>query len=131
MSWTRALALWLLIMSIETVLGTLRTVLVEPRVGSELARRYGVGLAVIVIVIVATRWAGWLGATTARARLAVGAVWVLSTVAFEVALTPLVGRSWADLAGDYDLTRGGLMGLGLVGMLLAPEIGWRLSRTRR
>ncbi len=55
--WLRALAVWLAIMGAETVLGVLRTLYVEPGIGSLHARQVGVfttGSAMIFAVLCVT-----------------------------------------------------------------------------
>jgi hypothetical protein len=72
---------------------------------------------------------GWVKAGTAARLLAVGLAWVALTVLFEVALGRLVpGLPWGRLAEDYDPSRGGLMGLGLVIMTVSPVLAARLRR---
>ncbi|MCW5764581.1 MAG: hypothetical protein KIT68_01230 [Phycisphaeraceae bacterium] len=128
MIWTRALAAWGLIIACETVLGALRGALVAPAVGDWRARQLGVPIGLAVIVGVGMLTARWIGTRTTGQRLAVGALWVALTVAFELALGVGAMRlSWARVLEDYDLSRGGLMGLGLLGMFLTPLLAarWR------
>ena len=64
--------------------------------------------------------------------LLVGAAWVLLTISFEIVLgRMLMGLSWARIWSDYDVTRGGLMPLGLLVMLAAPFAGTWLYRSVR
>lgn len=65
----------------------------------------------------------WVGAGTTPRLVAVGLLWVALTVLFEIGLGRLVlGLPWDRLAGDYDLTRGGFMGPGLLFMAAAPRL---------
>lgn len=53
----------------------------------------------------------------------VGLLWVALTVLFEIGLGRLVlGLSWERLAEDYDPTRGGFVGPGLLFMAAAPRL---------
>ena len=54
--------------------------------------------------------------------LFIGALWLVLTLAFEFGLGHALGRSWAALLADYDLTRGGLLSIGMVVLALAPWI---------
>jgi hypothetical protein len=126
----RALAVWLLFMAAESVQGALRRVLAGPEV--EFAVRQA-SVVVGALVIFALAWAcrRWMGLRTAGGALAIGGLWVLLTLAFEFALGRLLGLGWDRLLEDYDLTRGGLMPLGLLAMALTPWLVQRLhARTR-
>ena len=153
----RAVLVWLGMMATETVLGVLRGVVLvplleralEPVAGSAsgadvLARRLGFGVGLVCIVLWAWFTHGWMTAGRRRsgaALVGVGVLWAGLTFGFEVGIGRLMvgdaGGSWPAvwqrLAEDYDLTRGGLMGIGLAAMALAPVmIGrWRGGRRER
>jgi hypothetical protein len=61
--------------------------------------------------------------------LAVGAIWVVLTVLFEITLGRLMNLSWQRILSDYDLANGGLMGFGLLFMLFAPLIAAKIRKT--
>jgi hypothetical protein len=127
---SRAFGAWVLMMGLETIHGTLRTLFLTPRVGDLPARQISFFTGSVLILLVATLCARWIGASTRRSQLQVGLLWVLLTLGFELVLGRLIGRSWAEIAGDFNLLRGGLMGLGLLLLLFAPTIGWRLRGAR-
>lgn len=61
------------------------------------------------------------GSRNAPRLVAVGLLWVVLTVFFEIGLGRLVLHlPWDRLAEDYDPTRGGFVGLGLLFMPTAP-----------
>ena len=126
MIWWRALVVWLVIMTAETVHGVLRQLLLVPLVGDLPARQIGVGVGSLIVLGVALAFAPWLAARTLRQQLAVGLLWVALTVAFEYALGTLLGLSTERMLADYDLAAGGLMGLGLLVMLISPALAARL-----
>ena len=127
MIWIRALAVWLAIIVVESVHGTLRQLFLAPVLGDFPARRIAVFTGALLIVAIATLTARWLGTRTMRERFQVGALWVVLTVAFEFLLGRLVLRyDWSRLLEDYDPSRGGLMLLGLAVMFLSPLIGARM-----
>jgi hypothetical protein len=121
----RALAVWLLIILAETAQGGLREWLAGP--GADFAVRQA-AVAVSVAVIFAITWAchGWMRLGSAAGALAVGAGWAALTVAFEFILGRALGLGWDRILEDYDVTRGGLMPLGLVAMALTPWLVLRL-----
>jgi hypothetical protein len=64
--------------------------------------------------------------------IAIGLFWVVLMLTFEVALGRLVfGYAWSRLAEDFDLAHGGLLGIGMLVIAVAPLIGSRLRSRRR
>ena len=116
---------WLVIIVAESIHGALRQVFLAPALGDFRARQVSVLTAIVIIFIIAWFSIRWIGASSARTALGVGAVWVMLTLAFEVALGRLLGFEWSRILADYDLRHGGLMLLGLVAMLLTPLIAAR------
>lgn len=128
--WRRALALWLAIITAESVHGALREWLLRPALGDLRARQLSVITGALVILAVAALGSRWLAARSVRAQLRVGAAWVSLTIAFEVALGRLVlGYGWSRITEDYDPRRGGFLALGMIVLALAPWIAARLRRT--
>ena len=127
MPWTRAFLAWLAIIVAESIHGTLRTLYLAPVIGDLPSRQVGVLTGTLIIFLVALALSRWLGAHTRQQLLAVGALWVMLTVAFEVGL----GRSvlhydWSRILADYGLSQGGLMGFGLLAMLFMPLLAERV-----
>ncbi|MGD9587554.1 MAG: hypothetical protein AB7Q37_10085 [Pyrinomonadaceae bacterium] len=129
----RGIAVWLLIIAVETVHGVVRTLLIEPAIGDLRARQIGVLIGSMLIVAVSLVTVRWIGARNTEELIAIGVVWVVLTVTFEVTLGLFVaGLSMERILSDYDISRGGLMIFGLLIMLLAPVIsayfrGWSAS----
>jgi hypothetical protein len=126
MNWPRALAAWLLIVAAETVHGTLRQLFLAPAIGDLHARQAGVLIGSLIIFVVAWLTIRWIGARTFGQQLAVGAVWVVLTVAFEFALGTALGYPRARMLEDYDLAAGGYMGFGLLFLLATPFLAARV-----
>lgn len=124
----RACIVWLLIILLESLSGTLRELFVKPLLGDLPARQLGVATGSLLILLLAWRSATWLNARSLRAQFAVGGLWLALTLAFELSLGLALGMNSERLLSDYDLTRGGLMGIGLLILLLAPAIGALLTR---
>ncbi len=126
----RAFVVWLLLMAVEVVHGTLRAIILVPRVGDLCARQIGVVVGSLLILIVCFLMIGWIGVVRARSLIAIGLSWLVLTVGFELALGRFVfGYSWERIASDYDLLHGGLMPIGLAVLALSPLFTARL-RTR-
>jgi hypothetical protein len=122
----RALQIWLVIIAAESIHGTIRTVVLVPWLGDLPARQLCVFTGSIIIFTIAAIFSRWLRAT-AYQQIAVGVFWVVLTVLFEIVLGRFVLHfSWDRIVHDYDVTRGGLMGFGLLFMALTPWLAARL-----
>lgn len=123
----RALSVWLIIIFCESVHGTLRQVLLAPRVGDFRARQISFFTGMLLIFGITCLFIRWIRAESTQRLLIVGLLWLTLTVLFEFGLGLLIlGYSWNRMFEDYDLSRGGLMGFGLLFMLFAPLMAARL-----
>lgn len=119
----RALALLAMIIMAEVVNGTVRTWAIAPLVGDFTARQIGTVTGCILIGLIAWFGSPWLKARSPSAQWAVGMLWVTLMMGFEVAFGRLLaGASWQQLAADYNLMQGGLLGLGMLWLLYAPRL---------
>lgn len=125
--WLRSLAVWVVIILAESVHGTLRQLLLMPVMGDLPARRVSVFTGALIIFGVTWSFIRWIRPSSRRQLFLMGVLWVVLTVAFEISLGRALGYGWDRLLEDYDLPRGGLMGLGLVAMLFTP---WVAARVR-
>jgi uncharacterized BrkB/YihY/UPF0761 family membrane protein len=127
MDWLRGIGVWLAIIACESLHGTLRELLLTPRIGALRAHQVTVFTGSLLIIGVATALARWLDVRDPRMLIRLGLLWVVLTVAFEALLGRFVlGMSWSQISADYDLARGGFMTFGLLVLTLAPLIGARL-----
>lgn len=122
----RALLVWLVIIAAESISGAIRNLLTTPETDFAL-RQAAVFLGAAMIFAITWLLMGWMRIHTARGALAVGVLWVVLTVGFEIVIGRLMGLSWARIGSDYDLAHGGLMPLGLAFMALTP---WAVRRFR-
>ena len=129
----RGLAVWLLIAAAETVHGTLRTLFLALRVGDLASRQIGVFTGSLMILLIAVLTIGWIGARRPRSLAALGGLWLVLMLAFEVTLGRAFGLSWARIAADYRPSEGGFMLVGMAVLALAPTLAFRFQsrRTRR
>src|SRR5688572_16207717 len=109
----RAFLVWLVIMATESVHGALRRLLLSPEVDFAL-RQLSIVIGTAIIVALTWLFLSYIRIRSARAALAVGGLWVMLTLAFEVALGRLTGLGWDRILADYDLLHGGVMPLGLL-----------------
>jgi hypothetical protein len=124
--WWRATLTWMLIILAETLHGVLREIFIAPRLGDLKARQLGVLSGCVLIFLIAWLTARWMGARTQHAQLKVGALWILLTMAFEIALGRAAGLGWDRILADYNPARGGFMILGMIFMFFAPLLAARL-----
>ena len=69
----------------------------------------------------------WLRAEMTRSFVGVGLLWLVLTVAFEIGLGRLAfNYSWDRIFSDYDISKGGLMSIGLAFLAFAPLLAARL-----
>lgn len=122
----RAVAVWLLVIAAETIHGIVRTLVLAPRVGDFRARQIAVFTGAAIILGITLACIRWIRPPHVRAALAVGGLWLVLTVVFEVALGRATGASWARIVEDYDLRHGGLLLLGMAALFLAPLVAARL-----
>jgi hypothetical protein len=127
MRWLRALAVWLAIVVAETLHGIARTLWLTPVVGDHAARQIGVFSGSVLIFVITWFAIGWIGLRSRRELLAAGAAWVVLLLAFEIVLgRTVMGFGWDRIAAEFDPSRGGLLLLGHVALLLMPLIAARL-----
>ena len=125
----RALLVWLLMMVIETIHGVLRNLLLVPLVGDLRARQFGVFIGSALILGIAVLLIDWIRPSSVRELLVIGAMWLALTLAFEFGLGHALGRPWNALLSDYDLTRGGLLSIGMVVLALSPWIAAQIRQS--
>jgi hypothetical protein len=98
-----------------------------PHVGEFRSNQIGVFTGSIIILIIAFAFVRWIGASRPRDLLAVGFLWLILTLAFEILFGRFVmGASWERLAADYNIPRGGLLPIGMLILMLSPLIAAKI-----
>lgn len=123
----RGLAVWLLIMAAETVHGVLRGLFLVPAVGEPLASRIGWPVGMAIVLGLTLLLVHWIGITSARSLIRLGAIWAGLTLLFEIGIGLLRGMNGAQIAGEINPIAGGLTIYSLVAMAAAP---WLAARIR-
>jgi hypothetical protein len=124
----RAAVVWLLLLFLAILNGTVRETVLNPQLGPEAGHIVSTVLLSGLIVLVAWVAVPWIGPETSRLAFAVGVLWLGLTLAFEFGAGHwLFRRSWAELLVDYNLASGRIWPLVLVATLLAPILAgkWR------
>ena len=129
MPWGRGLAVWLVMAAIEIAHGGLRRLYLEPLVGDWRARQIGAIVGAVLVLAVAMLTIRWLGTQSWRALGVIGLFWLVLMVTFEVVGGRLAaGYSWSRILEDYDVARGGLLGVGMAVLAASPLIAARVRR---
>jgi hypothetical protein len=119
--WSRAVALWVFLMTAETLHGLWRMKVLAIWIGDAAARNVGVFTGSFVILVITCACIGWIPARSARTLLFVGFTWVLLTIGYELALGRFVfGRSWTEIAAEFDVPHGRLFPMGLLFLMFSP-----------
>ena len=129
---TRAVAVWLVLMAAEIVHGIARGIFLVPHVGEFRSNQIGVFTGSIIILAIAWAFVRWIGAHRTTELLLVGFLWLVLTLAFEVAFGRfVVGASWERIVADYNLLEGGLLPFGMLVLLLSPLIAGKIRGSTR
>jgi len=128
----RSAAVWLVIIAAEILLGIARGIFLVPHVGEFRSNQIGVFTGSVIILAIARAFVRWIGAHRTTELLLVGFLWLVLTLAFEVAFGRfVVGASWERLAADYNVLEGGLLAFGMLVLLLSPLIAGKTRGTTR
>lgn len=122
MRWNQVFLVWFLIIIAETLHGILRTLYITPIIGDHAARQIGVLIGSVLIFMIAWFTVERIGAYTRKDQFTIGAVWVILTILFEFLLGIILNYPLSRILSDYDITRGGFMGLGIIFMLFVPML---------
>lgn len=128
--WSRVILVWLLIVFVESIHGTIRQIFLAPTMGDFSARRIGVFTGSALILLISWLTARWLDLRTVKNQLRAGALWVALIIIFEFSLGRSLGYTRERMLSDYDLSHGGLMGVGLLFLFFAPALGARLRKLK-
>jgi hypothetical protein len=120
----------LVLICAEILHGIARGIFLVPHVGEFRSNQIGVLTGSIIILVIALLFVRWIGASRTSTLLAVGALWLGLTLAFEIMFGRFVfGASWERLATDYNVLEGGLLPFGMVVLLLSPLIAGTIRGT--
>ena len=123
---SRGLAVWLVIMLVETLHGLLRGLLLVPRVGEEMAGRIGWPIGLVIVLGISLALAPWMAIRDTSALLRLRGLWAVLTLIFEVTIGLLRGLDLPRLMAEFNPLAGGLAIYSLAIMFLAPLLAARL-----
>ena len=103
-----------------------------PLIGDFPARRIAFFTGMALIFLITYVFIRRICAETTHQLFAVGFMWAILTLLFEIGLGLFVlGYSYERMFEDYDVSRGGLMGFGILFMVFAPFLAAKLRGMRR
>jgi hypothetical protein len=124
----KAFTVWLLIIFAESIHGTLRQIFLAPIVGDFQARQIAFFIGILLIFAIAYFSIDWIKAPNIKSLFIIGFMWMSLTLLFEFSLGFFVIElSWERIFEDYNLFRGGLMGIGLLLMIFIPYLANKLK----
>lgn len=123
---SRGLAVWLVIMLVETLHGLLRGLLLVPRVGEDMAGRIGWPIGLVIVLGISIALAPWMATRDTSALLRLGGLWALLTLVFEITIGLLRGFDVPHMLAELNPLAGGLAIYSLAVMFLAPLLAARL-----
>lgn len=119
----RAFSVWLCIALLEIAQGILRVWCLNRRLGDKRARQVGVFSGRLPILVITWMVFPWLKAENLHEQLQVGGLWLACMLGLDLFFGRVVFRmSWKRIRADFDLRRGGFLGLGMVFLFLAPVL---------
>jgi hypothetical protein len=124
----RGLAVWVLIMSVETIHGILRGIFLVPLTGQLVANRIGWPFGMMIVMVTSIACARWIGIRDTRSLIRLGGIWAALTFIFEVLIGFARGLNSGQILSEINFLQGGLMIYSLAIMAIAP---WAAAKVRR
>lgn len=125
----RACAVWLLLLIVAVLNGTVRQAFLVPAFGEHAGHVVSTLMLSTLIFVVAWLLFAWLDIVTPSEAWLVGGLWLILTIAFEfLAGHFLFGAPWSKLLADYDLTHGRIWILVLIVTAITPWLLFRIER---
>jgi hypothetical protein len=121
-SWGKAVLIWLALAAAGFINGIAREAITSPALGEGLARPLSAFTLLILVFALAWIWFRWAGSPGGGILLAVGILWLVLTITFEIALGVMRGLSLPALAAQYNPLSPSLWDLVLLGILTAPTL---------
>jgi hypothetical protein len=127
----RAGLAWLALFVVMFANGVVRVAILQPQLGEDRARQVASLTGLVLVLLVSRLFVGLSpGATMSQLGL-VGLAWLAATLAFEFLFGRFVsGLSWTALLADYNILRGRLWVLILLGLCCGPALSGALAKRR-
>jgi hypothetical protein len=130
MIFVKSLVIWLVFILLESLNGAIRIFWLVPSLGDGRAQQIAFVTGSVLVLTVSTLFSRWLQASRVSQLLSVGMLWMVLTLAFEIALGRMIlGYSWEQIAAKFNVLNGGFMPFELVLLTLAPLIAAKIRGT--
>ncbi len=130
MIFLKGMMIWFVFILAECLNGTVRIFWLVPSLGDRTAEHISFVTGSILVLAIATLFIRWLQASRISQLLSVGMLWMVLTLAFEIALGRIAfGYSWEQISANFNLFKGELMLFELALLALAPLIATRIRGT--
>ena len=116
----RAGVTWLILCVVMFTNGAIRALVLQPRLGEDLARQVASLTGVLFVLLASWCFVRASPQATSRQLLWVGAGWLAATLAFEFMLGFISGLGWRAMLAEYNIVRGRLWALIVVSVFLGP-----------
>ena len=128
---TKAVLAWLALLAAMFTNGAFRAAVLQPRLGEDAARQLASLTGLAVVLTASGLFVHRVPQAGRGTLLRIGVLWLVLTLGFEFLFGHFVsGLSWGALLEDYDLLRGRLWVLVLLGVLFGPW-AWGVLRGGR
>lgn len=117
----RSLAVWLGLVALAVANGSLRTLVLNPRLGERAGHIISTLLLCLLVLAAASLTIRWIGPSSRADLLWVGGFWLALTIAFEFLAGHYLFRNfWIKLLAEYNVLQGRIWVLALTTTFLAP-----------
>ena len=124
----RAVVTWFVLFVVMFANGAVRVILLQARLGADRARQVSSLSGLLLVLLVSGVFVHLSPEATSLQLWRIGVAWLACTVAFEFLFGHFVsGTSWRALLADYNVLRGRLWPLVLVGVCLSPWLLGKIS----
>lgn len=113
---------WMIIAVVMFLNGTIRVLVLQPRLGEHVARQLATGAGVAIVLGFALLFVRRLDSPTAADLWRVGATWLVLTLLFEFGMGYVSGATWEAMLADYNVLRGRLWPLIPLTALVGPRL---------
>ena len=126
----RIITAWIILMATESANGTFRILFMIPRIGELQAKQISFFTGLSLILFITYLLVPWIRVKTTKLLIITGVIWSALTFIFEISLGRFVFKySWNQIFADYDFSRGGVMLIGLLILVVAPWVMAKLRQT--
>ncbi len=126
--WGKVFAVWAAILVVAVLNGSLRELALTPMFGAFAGRLASGVILCLCIFLAAWLATPWYGPQGAARFWAIGACWLVATLAFEVGIGLAQGRDFRELFQAYTFEGGNIWPLILVAALVSPPLAARVRR---